>query len=44
MGAGDGNGTGPKTNEGTKPCNQSPGHAALDGFGPLPKRWTALAR
>ncbi|XP_066380066.1 E3 ubiquitin-protein ligase ATL41-like [Miscanthus floridulus] len=41
MGAGDGNGngTGPKTNEVAKPCNQSPGHAALDSFGsPLPKR------
>ncbi|CAD6238674.1 unnamed protein product [Miscanthus lutarioriparius] len=41
MGAGDGNGngngTGPKTNE-MIPCNGSPGHAALDGFGPLSKR------
>ncbi|XP_066306228.1 E3 ubiquitin-protein ligase ATL41-like [Miscanthus floridulus] len=41
MGAGDGNGngngTGPKTNE-MIPCNGSSGHAALDGFGPLPKR------
>lgn len=35
MGAGDGNVTGPKTNE--IPCNGSPSHAALDGFGPLPK-------